>query len=289
MFKCELDSVVIFHFFVWLIALLFTLYAHYNSLLDRSMAEETLWLTVSLSVILYCFTRYQDKLLLLGFSVYILGQLFDVLDTIPLFTDNLLVRFDTGLKNLGFIVICVSLFKRVYEKRNLITRLTAEIEQKTALQKQLEYAATHDELTKVPNRKALFERLNSNRTDIATLLYMDLDNFKQANDEFGHATGDMILIRFCENLSQIFGKCNVYRLGGDEFVVLNNTKLNSDRLTDIELQLSSALSDYKVGVSIGQYHIDDNKSPDQMINLADLAMYKHKTTKKRVSRAAMRS
>jgi len=120
------------------------------------MAEETLWLTVSISVMLYCFRHYQDKLLLFGFSLYIFGQLFDVLDGVSFFASNLFIRFDTGFKNLGFIVICVSLFKRVYEKRNLIARLSAEIENRVALQSQLEFAIMHDELTKVQNRKPLF-------------------------------------------------------------------------------------------------------------------------------------
>lgn len=279
----------ILHFFVWFVALSFSVYVYQNGLLDRSMAEEMLWLSVSLSVIIYCFNRYHDKLLLIGFSVYILGQLFDVLDSIPAVANNLMVRFDTGLKNLGFIVICVSLFKRVYEKRRLIERLTTEIEHRSALQSQLEYAAMHDELTKVQNRKALFEKLNNPANTITTILYLDLDNFKLANDEFGHATGDKILILFCEKLADMFGQTNIYRLGGDEFVVLYDSPISKDTINDIENRLAESLSIYNVGVSIGHFHVDKNKSPDQMINLADLSMYEQKSNKKRAFRAAKRS
>jgi len=51
-------------------------------------------------------------------------------------------------------------------------------------------------------------------------LYLDLDKFKQVNEQFGHAIGDKILVEFSNTLSERFGHNNIYRLGGDEFLVL---------------------------------------------------------------------
>lgn len=280
---------VVIHVLIWFLTLTFSFSAYYIGIFDRAMAEETLWLTVSISVMLYCFRHYQDKLLLFGFSLYIFGQLFDVLDGVSFFANNLFIRFDTGFKNLGFIVICVSLFKRVYEKRNLIARLSAEIENRVALQSQLEFAAMHDELTKVQNRKALFERLNNNAGKCASILYLDLDKFKQANDQFGHATGDKILVEFSNTLSERFGHNNIYRLGGDEFLVLLENMLSPSEVHNVEQELSLDLAKFNVGVSIGYSEMTKDKSPDHVINLADMAMYQCKSDKKGLARVATRS
>ena len=109
----------------------------------------------------------------------------------------------------------------------------------------------HDELTKVQNRKALFESLNNNAGQCASILYLDLDKFKQANDQFGHATRDKILVEFSTTLSERFGHNNIYRLGGDEFLVLLENILSPSEVHNVEQQFTLDLAKFNVGVSIG--------------------------------------
>lgn len=269
----------IVHFLVWCSALVFAFFLNQAALLDAEVAEELFWLTISLSVLLFCYIRYPDRLLIFGFAVYIIGQLFDVLDSIPSLENNLLIIFDTGLKNLGFIIICLALFKRVQEKRSLISQLTEEISHKEALQSELEHAAFHDELTKIQNRKALFNRLNKDVSNICSVLYLDLDGFKQANDQLGHSTGDDILVTFSQQLSDAFGSKNVYRIGGDEFVALHNQPLTTDNIKSLKSQLKVQGNDFEMTVSIGLHPVNDNETPQQWIHLADLNMFADKASK----------
>ena len=102
---------------------------------------------------------------------------------------------------------------------------------------QLKHIAYHDELTGLPNRKALIEHVDSSlqrcrRTPghNSAILFLDFDRFKQVNDTLGHEAGDQLLIRIAQKLNEnlrdgdIFsstaGACLPARLGGDEFVVL---------------------------------------------------------------------
>ncbi|MGD0052283.1 MAG: diguanylate cyclase [Vulcanimicrobiaceae bacterium] len=81
------------------------------------------------------------------------------------------------------------------------------------------HAAQHDALTGALNRRGLASNLTGR--DSGTLLYVDLDNFKQVNDHFGHASGDVILIDVASALRELAGPgAMIARVGGDEFVVV---------------------------------------------------------------------
>jgi GAF domain-containing protein len=87
--------------------------------------------------------------------------------------------------------------------------------------------ATIDELTKIPNRRG-FMMLSEHSLNVctrqnipATLIFMDLDKFKQINDMFGHAEGDNVLKIFAKQISNECRESDLFaRLGGDEFVIL---------------------------------------------------------------------
>jgi|HubBroStandDraft_1064217.scaffolds.fasta_scaffold23650_2 diguanylate cyclase (GGDEF)-like protein len=99
------------------------------------------------------------------------------------------------------------------------------------------HAAQHDALTGALNRRGLASNLTGR--DSGTLLYVDLDNFKQVNDHFGHASGDVILIDVAAALRELAGPgAMIARVGGDEFVVVVS---ESDR-TAIE-RLAERLSE----------------------------------------------
>jgi len=91
----------------------------------------------------------------------------------------------------------------------------------------IEYLATHDELTDLPNRALLRDRLNQAILHNArargrlALLFLDVDEFKLINDNFGHAVGDALLIAVAARLQEaVRSGDTVARLGGDEFLVL---------------------------------------------------------------------
>ena len=107
-------------------------------------------------------------------------------------------------------------------------RLYAQSQQQSQA---LAYAASHDSLTGLGNRVALEEAA----TGAQALLFLDLDGFKEVNDELGHAAGDEVLVTVAERIrSQVSARDLVVRFGGDEFAVL------LDEATDPTIALTIA-------------------------------------------------
>jgi diguanylate cyclase (GGDEF)-like protein len=104
-----------------------------------------------------------------------------------------------------------------------LSSLRAHVARLEAEREALQWAAGHDELTGLPNRrlfKALATSVIDTAADSAALLMLDLDGFKPINDRFGHATGDHVLRIIAARLAAWAGDNLVARLGGDEFAIL---------------------------------------------------------------------
>ena len=106
------------------------------------------------------------------------------------------------------------------------TQVASAIE-RTQMRQRLQQMAQYDQLTHLPNRQLFLDRLQSalarTRRDqtLLSLLFIDLDGFKQVNDTLGHAMGDLLLQRVAQRLLEcVRATDTVARLGGDEFVVL---------------------------------------------------------------------
>jgi len=158
--------------------------------------------------------------------------------------------------------------------------------------------ATLDDLTLISNRRG-FEALAQHALAVckrlekpASLLFFDLNEFKQINDTFGHAEGDRALTTFAELLRAIFRDSDVIgRLGGDEFVVLL-ANANDAHASEAITRLQQALDDrnrqaqrgYDVRFSVGQVAYDAARHPSiaDMLDQADLAMYVNKKSRKAV-------
>ncbi len=154
------------------------------------------------------------------------------------------------------------------------------------------HLALHDMLTGLPNRTLLAERMrlaisNSNISGKgAALLLLDLDRFKVINDTRGHQTGDMLLRQVAERISNgIGGDGFAARIGGDEFaIILENIEEDADVSTNCSKLLAQIGEPYSIGgveqligASIGVALIpDDGNSADELLRLADLAMYEAK-------------
>jgi diguanylate cyclase (GGDEF)-like protein/PAS domain S-box-containing protein len=154
----------------------------------------------------------------------------------------------------------------------------------------LEQIAQHDSLTGLPNRLLLGDRLQQaiaqctrKGTRIA-VCYVDLDGFKEVNDQLGHQAGDQVLIEVATRMtSSVRGGDTVARLGGDEFVILLAGLANDEECRQaLDRLLVTCSAPYVVGgnahagvsASIGvTVFPSDNADPDMLIRHADLAMY----------------
>ncbi len=164
-------------------------------------------------------------------------------------------------------------------------------------EKVLEYQATHDNLTGLPNRLLLTDRIEqairkvSRHKIIAGLIFIDLDNFKVVNDTLGHDIGDILLINVAKKMKEcIREEDTVSRVGGDEFVVLldnlGSTKEDARRnIIYLATKIKDALNSIKeidghINVSTPSIGItlfnDDSVSVKDLIKQADTAMYEAK-------------
>lgn len=156
------------------------------------------------------------------------------------------------------------------------------------------HLALHDMLTGLPNRALLAEHMRQTIEECAAtkaraaLLLVDLDRFKVINDTRGHQTGDMLLRQVAERINGALGANELAaRIGGDEFALILR---NIDSVEDVASQCQALLAqigrayslggvDQLIGASIGVAMIpDDGNSPDELLRLADLAMYEAKSS-----------
>ena len=123
------------------------------------------------------------------------------------------------------------------------------------------------------------------------LLYIDLDSLKTINDTFGHAGGDAALKNFANLLTENFRDADVIgRLGGDEFVILTTDAAESD-LADVHARLQNKVNAYNLEnenghvleFSVGVIRVDMNSTVtmEELLSMADSAMYKHKQSRRR--------
>ncbi|MDO8292302.1 MAG: diguanylate cyclase [Gallionella sp.] len=137
---------------------------------------------------------------------------------------------------------------------NGINQMTADLQHERAILRhriaqateQLRNLAFYDALTLLPNRRLLNDRLtqalatSSRNGQYGAVMFMDLDNFKPLNDQFGHAVGDTLLIEVARRISSCLREMDtVARFGGDEFVVMLGD-LDVDRGLSVKLALKVA-------------------------------------------------
>jgi diguanylate cyclase (GGDEF)-like protein/PAS domain S-box-containing protein len=159
---------------------------------------------------------------------------------------------------------------------------------KTAEQK-IEQLAHFDELTNLPNRNLFYDRLDQavarakRYQQKFAILFMDLDGFKQVNDEFGHHVGDSLLGMVAERLTRSARDMDtVARVGGDEFVFILNNIEYADNVFLVANKILDSLSrpfvfkgkSCSIGCSIGiSIFPDDTEDTETLVKMADDAMY----------------
>ncbi len=187
---------------------------------------------------------------------------------------------------------------KVVRYEGLINDITEHMRSRRHLQR----LATMDDLTGIPNRYLFMDRFEqmlaqAKRLDHAfVLLYMDLDFFKNVNDEHGHHVGDLLLQQVAHRLRARIRKSDtVARLGGDEFtVLLYNMRKSEDLENFLQEIIVSLRAPYHIkrkkcviGVSIGiSVYPCDGDTSDVLIKKADQALYAAKNAGRNVFRYA---
>ena len=172
--------------------------------------------------------------------------------------------------------------------RGTATDITAEIE----AERRAQYLALHDPLTELPNRELFGERLEqaiatvSRRGDVAAVVCVDLDRFKDVNDLLGHAAGDLLIKGCAERLQACVRETDtVARIGGDEFAIVQVGLEQPDgaqRLCRRVLETLGAPFDLDghevlVTASIGIALVPlDGSIPGRLLQSADIALYRAK-------------
>lgn len=134
-----------------------------------------------------------------------------------------------------------------------------------------------DNLTKLRNRRALYQRFSRGIPKEHTLVYIDVNQFKAINDTYGHRSGDLVLQQLASLISTHW-KGHSFRIGGDEFVLVD--LINQDKLTEILTKLetfSVEINEHKtidVQTSCGiSAHRKETMDIDSVLHLADKKMY----------------
>ncbi|SFN19033.1 PAS domain S-box-containing protein/diguanylate cyclase (GGDEF) domain-containing protein [Formivibrio citricus] len=172
-----------------------------------------------------------------------------------------------------------------------------DISERKAAESRIEYLAFYDQLTRLPNRRLLLDRLqramavSSRRGTEGALLVIDLDDFRGLNDTFGHDQGDTLLQLVAERLKACVREGDtVARLGGDEFVMMleglssvpeeaaEQSKIIAETILEtLNQPYLLANREHHSTSSIGVTLFSDQKNNiDELLKRADLAMYKAK-------------
>jgi len=180
------------------------------------------------------------------------------------------------------------LIKGSFQDGMLSRAILYAIERKR-LQNMISHLALHDALTGLPNRRLLMEHLTRDiegsrrENKLLAVLVLDLDNFKDINDQYGHHVGDELLVKVAHRLQYLLRKCDVIaRIGGDEFVIpvphlqskkqaqVVAAKIIEAFKEPIQVENARLTVSFSIGVAMFPKNAED---PLELIKAADQAMY----------------
>lgn len=170
--------------------------------------------------------------------------------------------------------------------------LRAQIAERERIERQLSHQARHDDLTGLPNRTHLLERMDAAiarhpETGALAVLFMDLDRFKLVNDSVGHASGDQMLVQAAQRITGLLtGEGYLAaRLGGDEFAVLVEGEQDEEALEALAVRILDALAEPmwiagrelfpSASIGIARWHPRYRRG-EELLRDADAAMYRAK-------------
>lgn len=176
------------------------------------------------------------------------------------------------------------------------SKIARDITEKIMADRKLWQLANYDNLTELPNRRLFIKRIESEiakasrENDKFSVLYMDLNGFKQVNDKHGHAVGDQLLIQVSNRLRDCFRQTDTFsRLGGDEFAALLPSVAKYEDITNIITKIQNAIlapfeihnHGLQISMSIGAAIFPENgDNIEALLHCADTRMYYEKSQKK---------
>jgi diguanylate cyclase (GGDEF)-like protein len=248
----------------------------FNYEAGKNPAARTVISIVSILTLFYIFTVTGDfaagtSLLLIIFLAY----------SRQLLTSTQLSDMTNSYQNLAR-----NLEEQVNKRTEELRKKNSELEKSTS---RLKYIALHDQLTEIWNRRALEERLKTlfeksleEEVEFA-VIFIDIDKFKEINDQYGHSHGDELLIQFTGRVRQEFPTdAFIARQSGDEFVVIIEDRHSKEEIENtIKRFFFANEKGYKVfgeelniTFSLGaSFFPEDSRNVNDLLKAADMAMY----------------
>jgi len=234
---------------------------------------------------------------------------FIMLAMIPLIGQFFLIESAISNAICAMAILFTVMIMLTSNKLNKIIRESLLIRYKRMLaEKTIQYQAYYDELTNLPNRRFLIERLKHEidrsvrHKKSGAVMFLDIDRFKTINDSLGHAVGDDLLQQVAMRLSKRMRKIDtIARLGGDEFIILVSEV--SDEKTEVTTTVDNiakqVLKLFEQAFCVGEHEIHvsvsigiaiyslDEASPDELLQKSDVAMYEAKEAGRNTSKIFM--
>lgn len=177
-------------------------------------------------------------------------------------------------------------------QNELILIVMRDISDRKEAEKAIYQLAFHDSLTNLPNRRSFMNQLRGEMINRKfsksklSVFFIDLDNFKQINDQWGHDAGDLVLKEAARRIRSVISPTDVAaRFGGDEFVVMLKDIQNEDDAVNIVQEMLAQFQnpinesglEFTLTCSIGMANYPDHgNSPEDLVKNADTALYKVK-------------
>jgi PAS domain S-box/diguanylate cyclase (GGDEF) domain len=188
--------------------------------------------------------------------------------------------------------VVVLAHKNHHGRVKYLSIIARDISERKKFETELQYQATHDNLTGLPNRFLLLDRFRSalqqakrNQNHVA-VMFIDLDNFKRVNDSLGHSAGDQFLAEIATRLRRCLRPHDtIARHGGDEFTIILTdiktpenvlavvNKLQEEFVRPILTEENEIYATFSTGISL---YPEDGDQPEELLRHADTAMYNAK-------------
>ena len=233
---------------------------------------------------------------LLFFCFFILAAHLDAFESLV----NVTREYEDYELDEVFTLLIISSFVFAIMLFRVVKRLDKEIDNRIENEEKVRKLAFYDPLTALPNRALCMNRFDhileqaTRKNEFAAILFIDLDNFKQVNDTYGHDCGDMVLKEMSVRLAKQIRKGDTLsRFAGDEFIVLLDTVTTSDNAATLAKKLLHCLKqplhvdgiEVQIGISIGiAVFPDDGSDGLTLLKHADIAMYQAKKAEKNTYR-----
>ena len=211
-------------------------------------------------------------------------------ESLPIFEETLARKDGTRVQ----VELSVALVHDAKGKPGHVQCIIRDITERKVYELQLQQQALYDPLTNLPNRTLFEDRYQSihSKTDqsLVAVLFVDLDNFKFVNDEYGHAVGDQVLQGLSRRMQgTLRERDTVARLGGDEFmIILENvrnkmdvSKITEKLLNNIYIPIQIGDHCIQITASVGISMAEKRNLPDlDLLKNSDAAMYRAKSSGK---------